>query len=253
VVHQGRGHIPGTSNADNRYLRSQSSYDAINVVAEVTVTMRGRVDAPGIAFFGLGSGVAAPGFSFEPRTPPAAYARVMPDGLAGSFSITTTAQERIGELAAAAGNGTHRIRLTWNHSARTLIVAIQKNYRSGAFSPTAIIATHVQESFGGTDTRVFLGGSGDNVFDDLRVLALAGTPGAQDCHGRSVSDLAQQLGGIGRAASKLGFANTAALQDAIRDFCASADATFSAVASVPGPADPWLAGMPDGSTASRET
>jgi len=50
-------------------------------------------------------------------------------------------------------------------------------------------------------------------------LAFAGTPGDPDCHGKSVSALARQFGGIASAASALGFASVQALQAAIKAFC----------------------------------
>ena len=47
----------------------------------------------------------------------------------------------------------------------------------------------------------------------------AGTPGKANCHGESVSALAQQFGGLNNAAAALGFASVSALQDAIMTFC----------------------------------
>jgi hypothetical protein len=47
----------------------------------------------------------------------------------------------------------------------------------------------------------------------------AGTPGRANCHGRTVSALARQFGGIDAAASALGFSSVASLQDVLRAFC----------------------------------
>ena len=47
----------------------------------------------------------------------------------------------------------------------------------------------------------------------------AGTPGRANCHGKTVSALAQQFGGISAASLNLGFPSVAALQEAIRVFC----------------------------------
>ncbi len=47
----------------------------------------------------------------------------------------------------------------------------------------------------------------------------AGTPGQANCHGKSVSALAHQFGGLDAAASALGFSSVEALQDALRTFC----------------------------------
>jgi hypothetical protein len=48
---------------------------------------------------------------------------------------------------------------------------------------------------------------------------LAGTPGSPNCHGKSVSALSQQFGGLAAAAQVLGFQSVKALQDAIKAFC----------------------------------
>jgi hypothetical protein len=52
-----------------------------------------------------------------------------------------------------------------------------------------------------------------------KFLVFAGRPGNANCHGKSVSALAHQFGGIDAAASALGFSSVADLQDAIRTFC----------------------------------
>jgi hypothetical protein len=54
------------------------------------------------------------------------------------------------------------------------------------------------------------------------LFILAGTLGSANCHGQSVSALAQQFGGLVHAADTLGFASVSALQDTIKDFCDSA-------------------------------
>jgi spore maturation protein SpmA len=47
----------------------------------------------------------------------------------------------------------------------------------------------------------------------------AGTPGKSNCHGKSVSALAQQYGGLNNAAAALGYRSVSALQNAIEDCC----------------------------------
>ena len=49
--------------------------------------------------------------------------------------------------------------------------------------------------------------------------AFAGTPGKANCHGKSVSALDKQYGGVNAAAAALGFASVKALRDAIEEFC----------------------------------
>jgi hypothetical protein len=50
-------------------------------------------------------------------------------------------------------------------------------------------------------------------------FTFAGIPGNANCHGKSVSALAQQFGGLNSAAAAFGFPSVAALQDAIEGYC----------------------------------
>ena len=61
-----------------------------------------------------------------------------------------------------------------------------------------------------------------NSFAEVTPAAagFAGTPGGANCHGKSVSALAQQHGGMATAAATLGYASVQALQQAIAAFCA---------------------------------
>jgi hypothetical protein len=47
----------------------------------------------------------------------------------------------------------------------------------------------------------------------------AGTPGLANCHGETVSAMANEFGGLDQAASILGYSSVKALQDGIRVFC----------------------------------
>jgi hypothetical protein len=48
----------------------------------------------------------------------------------------------------------------------------------------------------------------------------AGTPGKPNCHGKSVSALAQKYGGLPAAAAALGFSSVQVLQNDIDVYCA---------------------------------
>jgi len=48
---------------------------------------------------------------------------------------------------------------------------------------------------------------------------IAGVRGAANSHGKTVSALAQQYGGVNNAAEALGYASVADLQNATRQFC----------------------------------
>ena len=213
--------FPEPWNESRRYLRTKANYNTTNFIAEITVTVQSGYGGPGMGFFGVGSGVGDPNFYFEPRVPPTTYARISPyDWGDGFVEIVDSQQEHIEQIIEAAGDGTHRVRITWNHVTRNFTVAIQKNYSGGPFSPTATIGTVSQESFGDTNTRIFFGGAGYSVWDDLLVVVLSGTPGDKKCDKQSIATLVQQFGSIDRAALALGFASAADLQSVIQDFCA---------------------------------
>jgi hypothetical protein len=72
----------------------------------------------------------------------------------------------------------------------------------------------------GTD---IIGGATPPTFNMTFSLAGAtlpkATPGRPNCHGKSVSELAEQFQGLDTAASSLGFSSVDALQDALKAFC----------------------------------
>ena len=47
----------------------------------------------------------------------------------------------------------------------------------------------------------------------------AGTPGQANCHGKTISAMARQFGGIDAVRLTLGYSSVDALQDGIRVFC----------------------------------
>jgi hypothetical protein len=55
----------------------------------------------------------------------------------------------------------------------------------------------------------------------LQAPTFAGTPGKANCHGKSVSALGQEFGGMGAAADALHYPSVQALQDATTRFCAA--------------------------------
>lgn len=64
--------------------------------------------------------------------------------------------------------------------------------------------------------------TGNGVADiSLVTFGASGVPGKPSCHGKTVSDLAHQYGGMDNAASALGYSSVAALQSAVNRFCAS--------------------------------
>ena len=65
------------------------------------------------------------------------------------------------------------------------------------------------------------GGNPRGVYrvEGVPTVAFAGKPRSPNCHGKSVSALARQFGGLDAAAAALGFPSVPALQNAIGEFC----------------------------------
>jgi hypothetical protein len=78
-------------------------------------------------------------------------------------------------------------------------------------------------SLSGDGRTAMVGGPIDDSSGAAWVFAepvvFAGTPGKANCHGKSVSALAKQFGGLNNAAAALGFDSVSALQEAIMSFC----------------------------------
>jgi hypothetical protein len=77
-------------------------------------------------------------------------------------------------------------------------------------------------SLSGDGNTAIVGGEGDDSAGAAWVFAqpvFAGTPGYSNCHGKSVSALARQFGGLNGAAAALGYSDVNALQ--ILAFCES--------------------------------
>jgi hypothetical protein len=72
-------------------------------------------------------------------------------------------------------------------------------------------------------STAIVGGPGDN--DEIGAAwvfaqpVFAGMPGKANCHGQSVSALAQQYGGLNNAAADLRYSSVSALQSAVMKYC----------------------------------
>jgi DNA-binding beta-propeller fold protein YncE len=77
----------------------------------------------------------------------------------------------------------------------------------------AFLDVFIPPGTGGLDAPISL------LFFTSQQVIFAGTPGTPNCHGKSVSALVHEFGGLKAAASALGFPSVQALHDAIRAFC----------------------------------
>lgn len=164
---------------DRGYLRTiAADYNTTDFIADVTVSVTSHwIGGAGITFFGIGDGVPS-SFYAEPASNAAVYARLMPDDFFGpKVELTTSIDENPTTISTAvgeAGDGTHRLRISWNHVTSELTFSIATNWVPGTpFIPTAVMGpVAVPGLFNGTNAHIFFGGAGYSTFDDLRVVAL---------------------------------------------------------------------------------
>jgi hypothetical protein len=104
--------------------------------------------------------------------------------------------------------------------ASTPTVLVSFGHIDGALPFASLIADAAGNLFGTTSA----GGVNENgtVFEvrGSGFVAFAGTPGAPNCFGATVSALAQKYGGLRPAAAALGYSSVPVLRQAITTFCA---------------------------------
>jgi hypothetical protein len=170
----GDARFGGWDDFDRTYLRTiRSDYHLQDFVAEATVTVVSDQEVwggAGMAFFGFGQGEGSVDSFFEPVTSPVAYARIMPTDFSGELGVHTDGPYY--QIENGAGDGTHRVRMTYSAGPRELTFAIHKNWTGGPFVATHTIGPiSLGEQFGETNSHIFLGGAGGVRFDDLVVSA----------------------------------------------------------------------------------
>ncbi len=106
--------------------------------------------------------------------------------------------------------------------ASTPTVLVSFNSSDGTTPEAGLIADGNGNLFGTTT----FGGANDSgtVFEITGSgfavpVTFAGTPGKANCHGKCVSALARQYGGLNNAAEALGYSGVSSLQDAILAYC----------------------------------
>lgn len=168
----------GIGESDRSYLRTViEDYNSTSFVAEVTVTLNGG-GAPGIAFFGLGAGEPYPPSSFLPRWGPHAYMRVAPDDWGGEVWLVDNGHTINPATTGDGGDGTHRLQIFHDAVAQEIHFAIAQDYTGGTFVATTTydpIST-ADNSFDGSNARIFFGGAADVRFDDLSIRPVQSTP-----------------------------------------------------------------------------
>ena len=199
---------------DRGYLRTAQNYRAIDFIAEVTITVASGAGGGGIAFFGAGPGVPNPGFYLEPYDSASIYVRTMPDEFYATVAVTNATAENQAP-SSDGGDGTYRMRITWNHVTGTFTYAFQKNYAGGVFTPTfesGAIPFGGMGSLTDANFRIFFGGAGNATFDDLVILAL-------DCTANTPRGLAGQFKTMVSAARALRYPSVGDMVSTVARTC----------------------------------
>ena len=188
------------------YLRTiRTDYSSVNFVAEVTVTVPPALGSPNIGrnivFFGLGPVLPVDRFG-GPASLPDSNINIatLPTNFFPRFQVGNAINTHIN--ANCGGNGTHRMRLTWNAQTKTAYTSIDQDYSGGSFvadcqlPPITSFSNNLQalatagndftvnegdvsglngsgsiEPNGAQQTngRIYIGGDWDAIFDDFEV------------------------------------------------------------------------------------
>lgn len=204
--------LTGNSSAAGGAIFNSGALSASNVtVAGNSATSGGGIDGSGTTTIknsiignnvggDCGSGPTAMGANFDT------------DGTCGAinFSQVTVAQLNLGSLALNAPGTTETMALNQG----SVAIDADPDCTDVAGDPVTID----QRGAPRPDANETVCDAGVYEFQDA-TPAFAGTPDEADCHGKSVSALSQQYGGLAAAASALGYPNVKALQSAIKAFC----------------------------------
>jgi hypothetical protein len=156
--------IPAFSGSGRDYaVTPGKNFARKSFVAEVTVSIASGHGGNGCAFIGLGSGKPNAANYGEPTGAPSLVFRFAPNDFGGG-RITATVDGKTAEEAHL-GDGTHRVRLTWDAGKKRALLQVHRNAKPGeAFAPkVSLFVPDVPAAFG-DDTHFFVGGSDGQVF-----------------------------------------------------------------------------------------
>jgi formylglycine-generating enzyme required for sulfatase activity/tRNA A-37 threonylcarbamoyl transferase component Bud32 len=171
MISQWRATFPKGGPESRSYLRSRPLQFKHHggFVAEVTI----KIPPGSTGYFGMGQGEPDRDPTREPVRPPAVYLRMSHSGFfngAATLVQKGPAGLNIEDRApGVAGDGTHRLRLTWDDATQRAVFAIDSNYTSGEFFVDYVFPP-CDGSVSGvslSNARVFFGGANELVFQDL--------------------------------------------------------------------------------------
>ncbi len=158
----------GVGNAGRAYLRThKADFHKSSFVAEITVTVNGG-GGPGSAFIGMGKGLPDPGFFLEPAAEPCLYLRLAPTDFGGGVILREN--DEVITADGTPGDGTHRIRLTWDADAMRLQAEIDHHHAGRAFvRDGGIMRFGDLTGFTADSAHLFIGGASGVSFGPLHV------------------------------------------------------------------------------------
>lgn len=171
-VSSGYAYFYGTDYFERTYLKTVATdYFNQDFVAEVTLTA-----GDGIAFFGMGSPDPLEVSWFEPGAPTIGL-RMHSDYIGSGRSDWQDANsmEDISSFTFGnSGSGTHRLRLTWDATARTATFDVDENYSGGAFASdiTSGPLNGADNGFSDVNTPIYFGSSEYAQFDNLSIATI---------------------------------------------------------------------------------
>lgn len=154
-----------------------ASHASSSFQAEITLTLKGG-GPNACAFFGIGTGQGNPQAYHEPTTAPSLSFRFAPSDFASGTIQATVDGKPCGEQVL--GDGTHRLRLTWDATLKRAWLEIHPNWtKSSAFQPTRWIYLPAVTANFSKEGRIFAGGGGGVIFEDFTVKPLPASALAQ--------------------------------------------------------------------------
>jgi hypothetical protein len=147
------------SDGGRSYVRtSRTDFARRSFQAEVTVTLKGGGGA-GCAFFGMGRGQGNPDAFQEPSTAPSVFMRLAPSDFAGGM-VTVSVNGRESQCGTlAVGDGTHRLRLTWDSAGKRALFEVDANWNGKTTRTGSSVAVNGADINFGSDARLFVGGA----------------------------------------------------------------------------------------------
>jgi hypothetical protein len=165
--------IPAFDSPNRTYaVTAKADYPKASFQAEITVTLKSGQGGNGCAFFGLGTGEGNPKFFLEPTTAPALAFRFAPSDFAGGQVMASLNGETAGEPVSL-GDGTHRLRLSWDAARQRAWLEIHPNWKPGAvFASKGLVVIPAAALNFGQAGHLFAGGATGVAFADFSVRPL---------------------------------------------------------------------------------